>query len=797
MENKAVSSESKIAAFIKKPYVELFINALIINLILELLSRFSLIGLFKHVFTNPLCFIYNTLLIYVTFIPALAIKKRDGYMTLMRMLWIAIGIIDFITLRVRVTPFSFVDILIIGNVLPIWHHYISIPVAILIVLGIIAVIAFIVYMFLHSKSYERRKPFNVFANFIVAIATCIVLETALVNTKILAKNFGNLVEAYQQYGLAFCFTNSVLNMGISKPKDYSDDKVENLVNAVQEDVNSGENPRSTLAAEKTEKVASDEKQGADEQNKEQAGTEGQKETTEIGGEDKTGENAKEPKTTVATGTDKNTDGSETQNQKNEEEFTEGKAEADSRTTETTKNVIENGKLDGEDINIIFLQLESFFDPTTIKGSTYTEDPLPNYHKLMEEYTSGKVNVPVVGAGTCNTEFEMITGMSLDFFGPGEYPYKTLLLDNTCESAAYILKDRGYKTHAVHNNSATFYARNQVFANLGFDTFTSIEYMKNVEYTPLGWAKDYCLTDEIKKTLSSTEEADYIYAISVQGHGAYPTEALLEEPKIGLTLPEGFTEERYYGLLYYVNEINEMDEFVGQLTQMLEQYEEPVALVMYGDHLPSFQLTADQLTNGNLYQTDYVIWTNFKQEVEHKELEAYQLYSYLFGRIGIKDGIINAYHQIKSGEEDYQENLELLEYDLLYGEKKAYNGETPYKPTKLKLGIDKISASYIKCFGEMVDVNKQTYMLFVYGTNFNTFSKIKINGEEYETMFVSENVLSTTCELPKHNDMITVVQKAETGELLSESDGIVVTEKALENLFPKDNPVMNEETADKK
>ncbi|HBZ90235.1 MAG TPA: hypothetical protein DEO62_04370 [Lachnospiraceae bacterium] len=98
---------------------------------------------------------------------------------------------------------------------------------------------------------------------------------------------------------------------------------------------------------------------------------------------------------------------------------------------------------------------------------------------------------------------------------------------------------------------------------------------------------------------------------------------------------------------------------------------------------------------------------------------------------------------------------------------------------------------------MVDVNKQTYMLFVYGTNFNTFSKIKINGEEYETMFVSENVLSTTCELPKHNDMITVVQKAETGELLSESDGIVVTEKALENLFPKDNPVMNEETADKK
>lgn len=45
---------------------------------------------------------------------------------------------------------------------------------------------------------------------------------------------------------------------------------------------------------------------------------------------------------------------------------------------------------------------------------------------MEEYSSGYFEVPVVGAGTANTEFETIVGMNLHYFGPGEYPYKTVL-----------------------------------------------------------------------------------------------------------------------------------------------------------------------------------------------------------------------------------------------------------------------------------------------------------------------------------------------------------------------------------
>ena len=65
-------------------------------------------------------------------------------------------------------------------------------------------------------------------------------------------------------------------------------------------------------------------------------------------------------------------------------------------------------------------------------------------------------------------------MSMQYFGTGEYPYKTILKQTDCESIADDLSQIGYGTHVVHNNTATFYSRNNAFSMMGFDTFTSKE-----------------------------------------------------------------------------------------------------------------------------------------------------------------------------------------------------------------------------------------------------------------------------------------------------------------------------------
>ena len=102
-------------------------------------------------------------------------------------------------------------------------------------------------------------------------------------------------------------------------------------------------------------------------------------------------------------------------------------------------------------NIICVLLESFCDPDEINFLQVNEDPIPTFHELEKNYSSGYLNVPVVGAGTANTEFEMLTGLSMQYFGTGEYPYKTILKQTDCESIASDLSKIGYATHVVHNN----------------------------------------------------------------------------------------------------------------------------------------------------------------------------------------------------------------------------------------------------------------------------------------------------------------------------------------------------------
>ena len=77
-------------------------------------------------------------------------------------------------------------------------------------------------------------------------------------------------------------------------------------------------------------------------------------------------------------------------------------------------------------------------------------------------------------------------MNMDYFGTGEYPYRSILHKTTCDSVAYWLKEKNYESSVIHNNNASFYDRDAVFSNLGFDNFISIEvWISKAETKPDG------------------------------------------------------------------------------------------------------------------------------------------------------------------------------------------------------------------------------------------------------------------------------------------------------------------------
>lgn len=46
-------------------------------------------------------------------------------------------------------------------------------------------------------------------------------------------------------------------------------------------------------------------------------------------------------------------------------------------------------------------------------------------------------------------------MNIDYFGTGEYPYRSILHKTTCDSIAYWLKEKKYASSVIHNNNASF------------------------------------------------------------------------------------------------------------------------------------------------------------------------------------------------------------------------------------------------------------------------------------------------------------------------------------------------------
>lgn len=413
-------------------------------------------------------------------------------------------------------------------------------------------------------------------------------------------------------------------------------------------------------------------------------------------------------------------------------------------------------------NIVFLQLESFFDPSYIDGYEFAENPVPVFSALKTRCATGLLTVPGVGSGTANAEFEVLTGMNLDHFGAGEYPFQTILLEKACESYIWNLKELGYGAHAIHNHTGTFYERNNAYPSLGFDTFQPVECMLSVPRNTTGWAKDLVLTREIENALNLTEGPDVVHAVSVQPHGKYPDELPEGAPVIGVTGIEDETIRTHYE--FYLGQLREVDNFLSALVNRLSRRGEPTVVVMYGDHLPSIELEEERLTRSTMYQTEYLIWSNYDLPKADRDLETWQLGAHVLQLVGIDSGTLTKLHQRYQCNPGYQDALEMLEYDMLYGENIVYGGQSPYQPTQMKIGFHPL---------RVTGVTFENDVLTVTGDGFTESSRIRVGQDVLRTDYISNSMLQAELKKLESGDEIVVEQAADLLAVLCESEPFVV------------------------
>ena len=142
-----------------------------------------------------------------------------------------------------------------------------------------------------------------------------------------------------------------------------------------------------------------------------------------------------------------------------------------------------------------------------------------------------------------------------------------------------------------------------------------------------------------------------------------------------------------------------------------------------------------MKNNSLFQTPYVIWNNMNLTALRKNMESYQISAYLLDMLNIHEGTMTKFHQTYMNdpvnEQQYLEEMEVLEYDILYGDQEIYGGDNPYEATDLQMGVVPI---------QMDQVVYSEPNLLIYGENFNTYSKVCINGKTMETQYIWPQLL---------------------------------------------------------
>ena len=411
-------------------------------------------------------------------------------------------------------------------------------------------------------------------------------------------------------------------------------------------------------------------------------------------------------------------------------------------------------------NIIIVQLESFINPNWITDIELNKNPVSNFEALSDDFTSGLLSVPSFGGGTANTEFEVITGMSTEFFGTGEFLFNTIASKKPIPSLAYSLKNLGYSANALHNHEGKFYTRDKVYKNLGFDSFTPIECMSPPERTPVGWPKDNVLIDEICNIITSTDNPDLIFGVSVQGHGGYPND-YVEDKEIYIT--NDYSKDNKNSLEYYINQIYEMDQFVGNLIDAVNALDEPTIIAFYGDHFPAVGLDISNISINTLKSTPYVIWDNMNLKEDDKDIKTYNLTSLILDKLSFPDTTLSLLHNSNLDESTKKEYLEQLEYDMLYGKNYTSDYEKLTPSMDYKVGFKNLEINSV----EISDENN----ILIKGKNFNHYSIVYVDGKSIDKILIDNNTLSIPKDSCSVGSTIKVVQPSATGSIFSSSNEI--------------------------
>lgn len=251
------------------------------------------------------------------------------------------------------------------------------------------------------------------------------------------------------------------------------------------------------------------------------------------------------------------------------------------------------KPEGARPQVLMIMCEAFSDLFENEAFTYSEEehPLRAYREVCASpnAVTGRIVVPNFGAGTANTEFDVLTGMQTNLINrTSNSAMRSFFKD--IPSIATALKDCGYDTMYLHPGDSWFYNRDSALSHMGVDSrvfreaFDEKTRLLDTAFLDVLW-------DELSDRTDGGERL-FTYATTIQNHQAYTYDKYgFDIPKVQTDIALSPEAEEYLSVYGYG--IKCSSEMLLELTERLNALDDPYVLVFFGDHLPN--LGADYLS----------------------------------------------------------------------------------------------------------------------------------------------------------------------------------------------------------
>lgn len=269
-------------------------------------------------------------------------------------------------------------------------------------------------------------------------------------------------------------------------------------------------------------------------------------------------------------------------------------------------------------HILVVQMEAYGDPRRLcPDIVYETDPFSPLEPYQGELRSFYTLPSIIGGGTANSEYEFLTGYNMIFCPPGVTPFLTYV-NQPKPSLVKDLTALGYRNFALHPNTGSFYGRDMVYPNLGFEEFYTLEDFDNPAYQGY-YVTDECFKDKLLEVFEEKrKEADgpvFAYGVSIANHGPFSYPECYREYPFSITGSLILDEVQKRELSTYGANMYDSNQMLAELIEALSQVEEPVLLLVYGDHQAAWTWTSQLESTPELlrerYATESFFWANYE------------------------------------------------------------------------------------------------------------------------------------------------------------------------------------------